>query len=124
MNSVAAQGSVETFCLVHPADTNNYIGVYIYLDELGLLKKLQVNDRATAIAAACGYTPPPIFYGDVFWGRQILILYLVSIRIEVPHGWEGVHRRIWHGRKLPIKHLGRSEPVDLHTRERMETGHT
>jgi hypothetical protein len=69
MNSVAAQGSVETFCLVHPADTNHYTGVYIYLDELGLLKKLPVNDRATAIAAACGYNPPPIFYGDVFLGR-------------------------------------------------------
>jgi hypothetical protein len=69
MNSVAAQGSVETFCLVHPADTNNYTGVYIYLDELGLLKKLNINDRATSIAEACGYHPPPIFYGDVFLGR-------------------------------------------------------
>ena len=69
MNSVAAQGSVETFCLVHPADTNNYTGVYIYLDEVGLLKKLPANDRASAIAAACGYHPPPIFYGDVFIGR-------------------------------------------------------
>jgi hypothetical protein len=69
MNSVAAQGSVETFCLVHPADTNQYVGVYIYLDELGLLKKLPINDRATAMAAACGYNPPPLFYGDVFVGR-------------------------------------------------------
>ena len=29
MTSVAAQGQVETFVLVHPADTNRYQGVYI-----------------------------------------------------------------------------------------------
>mgnify|MGYP005857209465 CR=1 FL=1 len=69
MNAVAAQGSVETFPLVHPADTNNYMGVYIYLDEVGLLKKLPPNARATSIAVACGYSPPPKFYGDVFIGR-------------------------------------------------------
>jgi len=45
MNRVAQQGSVETFSLVHPADTNKYTGVYIYLDEVGLLKKLQVSPR-------------------------------------------------------------------------------
>jgi len=69
MNAVAAEGSVETFCLVHPADTNGYTGVYIYLDEVGMLKKLPVNKRAGAIGGACGYHPAPIFYGDVFVGR-------------------------------------------------------
>lgn len=69
MNAVAAEGSVETFCLTHPADTNNYTGVYIYLDEVGMLKKLPVNKRAGAIGGACGYNPAPIFYGDVFIGR-------------------------------------------------------
>jgi CS domain len=69
MNSVAAQGTVETFSLVHPADTNHYTGVYIYLDEVGLLKKLPANTRASQLAAACGYHPPPNFYGDVFVGR-------------------------------------------------------
>jgi hypothetical protein len=69
MNRVAATGSVETFPLVHPADTNKFTGVYIYLDEVGLLKKLPPNVRATQIAAACGYNPPPNFYGDVFIGR-------------------------------------------------------
>ena len=69
MNAVAAQGSVETFCLVHPADTNGYTGVYIYLDEVGMLKKLPVNKRAGAIGGNCGYHPAPIFYGDVFVGR-------------------------------------------------------
>lgn len=69
MNAAAAQGSVETFPLVHPADTNDFHGVYIYLDEIGMLKKLPNNTRATAIAAACGFHPPPNFYGDIFIGR-------------------------------------------------------
>lgn len=69
MNAVAAQGSVETFPLVHPADTNGYTGVYIYLDEVGLLKKLPHNHRASQMAEACGYHPAPNFYGDVFVGR-------------------------------------------------------
>ena len=69
MNAVAAEGSVETFCLTHPADTNDYTGVYIYLDEVGMLKRLPVNKRAGAIGGTCGYHPAPIFYGDVFVGR-------------------------------------------------------
>ena len=50
MNKVAAQGSVETFPLVHPGSTNKYCGVYIYLDEVGMLKKLPPNLRASQIA--------------------------------------------------------------------------
>jgi len=69
MNAVAAEGSVETFPLVRPADTNKHQGVYIYLDEVGLLKRLPSNSRATAIAESCGFNPPPNFYGDVFIGR-------------------------------------------------------
>jgi hypothetical protein len=69
VNSVAAQGSVETFPLVHPEDTNQYTGVYIYLDEIGLLKKLAPNSRASAIAACCGYEATTKFYGDIFIGR-------------------------------------------------------
>ena len=69
MNSVAAHGSVETFPLVHPADTNHYTGVYVYLDEVGLLRRLPINVRAGAMAEACGYSPAPTFYGDVFVGR-------------------------------------------------------
>lgn len=69
MNAVAAQGSVETFPLVHPTDTNQFQGVYIYLDEVGLLKKLPHNLRASQIAESCGYSPAPSFYGNVFIGR-------------------------------------------------------
>lgn len=69
MNAAAAVGSVETFPLVHPADTNQFQGVYVYLDEVGLLKKLPNNTRASQIAATCGFHPTPNFYGDVFLGR-------------------------------------------------------
>ena len=69
MNQVSRAGSVETFPLVHPADTNNWTGAYIYLDEVGMLKKLPLNTRAQALAGQCGFAPPPAFYGDVFVGR-------------------------------------------------------
>ena len=40
-----------------------------YLDEVGMLKKLPLNIRASKIAGKCGYHPEPKFYGDVFIGR-------------------------------------------------------
>ena len=39
----------------------------MYLDELGLLKKLPVNSRAMALARACGFDSVS-FYGDMFVG--------------------------------------------------------
>lgn len=64
------QGSTETFRLVAPAESNSYHGVYIHLDEVGMLKGLPRNGRATALAETCGFgPPPPVFYGDVFVGR-------------------------------------------------------
>ena len=83
MNAAAAMGSVETFPLVHPADTNGYHGVYIYLDEVGMLKKLANNNRATQIAATCGFYPPPNFYGDVFIGRVCSKPILRNVNFEV-----------------------------------------
>ncbi|KAL7516012.1 hypothetical protein ACHAWX_001071 [Stephanocyclus meneghinianus] len=68
MNATSS-GSVETFPLVRPSSTNNHQGVYIYLDEVGMLKKLPLNIRASKIAGQCGYHPQPKFYGDVFIGR-------------------------------------------------------
>lgn len=84
MNAAAAMGSVETFPLVHPADTNGYHGVYIYLDEVGMLKKLPNNNRATQIAATCGFYPPPNFYGDVFIGRVCSKPTLRNVSFDVP----------------------------------------
>lgn len=42
--------------------------INLYLDEVGALKKLPLNSRGGALAAACGYVDVP-FYGDLFVGR-------------------------------------------------------
>jgi len=67
--NATADGSVETFPLVRPSSTNRNEGVYIYLDEVGLLKHLPNNKRASTLAQQCGYHPAPNFYGDIFVGR-------------------------------------------------------
>lgn len=77
-----ATGSVETFPLVRPSSTNHNQGVYIYLDEVGLLKHLPNNTRASALAQKCGYHPAPNFYGDVFVGRVSSKPVLHNIDIE------------------------------------------
>ena len=69
LTNATREGSVETFALVRPSSTNHYQGEYIYLDEVGLLKHLPNNSRASKLAGQCGYHPPPNFYGDVFVGR-------------------------------------------------------
>ncbi|KAL3774701.1 hypothetical protein ACHAW5_003773 [Stephanodiscus triporus] len=69
LDDVAAKGSVETFPLVRPSTTNHHVGEYVYLDEVGMLKNLPINKRASSLALRCGYNPPPNFYGDVFVGR-------------------------------------------------------
>lgn len=72
-------GSVETFPLVRPSNTNRNTGVYIYLDEVGLLKKLSSNRRASTLAYKCGYHPSPNFYGDVFVGRACAVPFLHNV---------------------------------------------
>ena len=69
LRQVAAEGNVETFALVHPTASNQYTGVNIYLDEVGMLKRLPLNARASDLALRAGFNPPPQFYGDVFVGR-------------------------------------------------------
>ncbi|KAL9183879.1 hypothetical protein ACHAXT_004735 [Thalassiosira profunda] len=82
LTNATAGGSVETFPLVRPSSTNKNEGVYIYLDEVGLLKHLPNNQRASALAQQCGYSPAPNFYGDVFVGRVSTFNYLHNIDIE------------------------------------------
>jgi hypothetical protein len=69
---------IETFTLVHPStgessgsnDSNGQIpSLVYYLDEIGSLKHLPVNRRASSYAERAGYSPPPTFYGDVYAGR-------------------------------------------------------
>jgi len=69
LKAVAAQGSVEVFSLVRPVPSNNFVGVNIYLDEVGALKRLRLNKRASELGAKAGFNPAPTFYGDVFVGR-------------------------------------------------------
>ena len=82
LTDATSGGSVETFPLVRPSSTNNNQGVYIYLDEVGLLKHLPNNQRASTLALQCGYNPAPNFYGDVFVGRTSSHNYLHNVDID------------------------------------------
>lgn len=68
----ASEGTVETFALCRPSKQTKPIpqcGTYLYMDEMGLLKSLPINKRASEIARACGLEVESPFYGDVFIGR-------------------------------------------------------
>jgi len=67
---VADQGQVESFTLVQPRESNRHTMVNIYLDEVGMLKRLPLNKRAAQFCGKAGFNPPPKFYGDVFLGRM------------------------------------------------------
>jgi hypothetical protein len=69
LQQVAQAASVETFALVHPTPANRFTGIQIYLDEVGMLKRLPLNSRAMNYAERAGFVPPPQFFGDVFLGR-------------------------------------------------------
>jgi hypothetical protein len=69
LQKVAAEANVETFSLCQPNPKNKFTSVHIYLDEIGLLKRLPLNRRASDYASKAGFNPPPQFYGDVFMGR-------------------------------------------------------
>eukprot|EP00555_Chaetoceros_dichaeta_P003666 CAMPEP_0198249476 /NCGR_PEP_ID=MMETSP1447-20131203/994_1 /TAXON_ID=420782 /ORGANISM="Chaetoceros dichaeta, Strain CCMP1751" /LENGTH=337 /DNA_ID=CAMNT_0043934123 /DNA_START=59 /DNA_END=1069 /DNA_ORIENTATION=+ len=67
---VAEKGQVESFCLVQPTPSNKWNSIYMYLDEVGMLKRLPLNTRAADFARKAGFTPAPMFYGDIFIGRM------------------------------------------------------
>lgn len=79
LKAVAAQGGVETFSLVHACASNHYTGVNIYLDEVGMLKRLPLNARATDFCTRAGYNPAPQFYGNVFLGRYKARPYIQNV---------------------------------------------
>jgi len=66
---VAKQANVETFPLVHATPSNKFVSINMYLDEVGMLKRLPLNKRAIAYAANAGFNPPPQFYGNIYLGR-------------------------------------------------------
>lgn len=69
LRSVANRGCCETFRLVPPMPSNSNNAIYAYLDEVGMLKRLPLNKRASDFAYHAGFNPPPKFYGDVYLGR-------------------------------------------------------
>jgi hypothetical protein len=69
LRSVANRGCCETFRLVPPMPSNSYNAIYAYLDEVGMLKRLPLNKRASDFAYHAGFNPPPKFYGDIYLGR-------------------------------------------------------
>ena len=72
LERVAAEGSVETFALVRPSKETKPIpmcGTYMYLDEMGVMKSLPKNKRASEIAKSCGLEVESPFHGDVYIGR-------------------------------------------------------
>jgi len=71
LQSVAREGHVETFSLVHPTPENGFASYQLYLDEIGMLKRLPLNTRAAEYARRAGYDPPPTFYGDVYLGKTV-----------------------------------------------------
>lgn len=78
LEQVAQEGNVETFTLVHALPSNHFTGINMYLDEVGMLKRLPLNTRASDYALRAGFNPPPQFYGDIYMGRI-----KVSSEIEV-----------------------------------------
>lgn len=69
LQQVAQEGNVETFTLVHALPSNHFTGINMYLDEVGMLKRLPLNKRASDYALRAGFNPPPQFYGNVYMGR-------------------------------------------------------
>eukprot|EP01032_Pedospumella_encystans_P008754 gene8754-10356_t len=68
LDKLSDVGSVEVFPLAHPNEYNNNCKVSFYLDEVGQLKKLAPNHRATQFAKLCGFENVPLV-GDMFIGR-------------------------------------------------------
>jgi hypothetical protein len=68
ITKLAGEGSVEVFPLAQPNDANKMCKVSFYLDEVGQLKKLEPNKRASHFAELCGFQNVPLV-GDIFVGR-------------------------------------------------------
>ena len=59
LQSVSAQGSCEVYPLCRPGASNGHAGVYLYLDEVGMLKKLPP-------VRACALSPRPLSARSAF----------------------------------------------------------
>ena len=54
------------------AASNKHCGVYIYLDEVGMLKGLPPNRRASGIAKTCGFDDAQFFGGVYVYSTNCL----------------------------------------------------
>lgn len=68
LSLIAQEGSVEAFPLSHACEDNNYTQVNLYLDEVGRLKNLPLNSRASKLAETCGLKNVQLA-GDMYVGR-------------------------------------------------------
>ena len=68
LSMLAQEGSVEAFPLSHACEDNNYTQVNLYLDEVGRLKNLPFNSRASALANTCGLKNVQLA-GDMYVAR-------------------------------------------------------
>eukprot|EP00435_Cladocopium_sp_Y103_P043267 s2016_g12.t1 len=68
LRKLVTQGRAESFRLAVPTESNGREAVYAYLDEASELKSLAVNERASAIAEACGFKGCRL-RGDIYIGR-------------------------------------------------------
>lgn len=67
LNGATACGSCEIFPLQRPSEANGHRGINVYLDEVGVLKNLPINKRATALANTCGHSCS--LHGQIYIGR-------------------------------------------------------
>mmetsp|Transcript_19221 Transcript_19221/g.61330 ORF Transcript_19221/g.61330 Transcript_19221/m.61330 type:complete len:293 (+) Transcript_19221:106-984(+) len=76
LNRIAQEeGSVELFALTKPSKSSQpvpHAGVYLYIDEMGMLKDRPVNRRAFELARSCGLEPEQPFHGDAYVGRVVV----------------------------------------------------
>jgi hypothetical protein len=76
LEATAAAGQAEVFALVRPSESTvpeAHQGVYLYLDEMGVVKDLPENKRAARIARACGADVASPFHGTVYIGRVSML---------------------------------------------------
>lgn len=61
--------SVDILSIAVPSRENSFTGVSLYCDDKGKSKKLQLNERACGLGAACGLVGHT-FHGDIFLSRM------------------------------------------------------
>jgi len=70
LRRVMEAGGAESFRLAVPTEDNGGQEVTSYLDEASTLKGLPKNERATALAVACGFPESCVLYGDIYISRR------------------------------------------------------